>query len=53
MDRILEMYPSERQPAVLSRLSEMLIFIHSQGLLKGNGGRRVLTHSRQFSVVSR
>jgi len=44
MGRILEMYPSERQSAVLSRLSEMLIFIHSQGLLKGNGGRRVLTY---------
>jgi len=44
MGRILEMYPSERQPAVLSRLSEMLIFIHSQGLLKGTHGNRVLTY---------
>ena len=44
MGRILEMYPSERQPAVLSRLSEMLIFIHSQGLLKGTHGKRVLTY---------
>ena len=44
MGRILEMYPTERHSAVLSRLSEMMIFIHSQGLLKGNGGRRVLTY---------
>ena len=44
MGRILEMYPSERQPAVLSRLSEMLVFIHSQGLLKGEHGKRVLTY---------
>ena len=44
MGRILEMYPSERQAAVLNRLSEMLIFIHSQGLLKGTQGNRVLTY---------
>lgn len=44
MGRILEMYPTERHSAVLSRLSEMMIFIHSQGLLKGNGGQRVLTY---------
>ncbi len=33
--RILELYPAENHPAVLSRLSEVLIFIHSQGLLNG------------------
>lgn len=33
--RILELYPSEKHTAVLSRLSEVLIFIHSQGLLNG------------------
>lgn len=44
MGRILEMYPTERHSAVLSRLSEMMIFIHSQGLLKGKDGRRVLTY---------
>ena len=44
MGRILEMYPSERQAAVLNRLSEMLIFIHSQGLLRGSQGNRVLTY---------
>ena len=43
MGRILEMYPRESQEAVLSRLSENLIFIHSQGLLKGVSGR-VLTY---------
>lgn len=43
MGRILEMYPSERQQAVLNRLSEMLVFIMSQGLLKGVE-RRVLTY---------
>ena len=43
MGRILEMYPHEKFGSVLSRLSEMLIFIHSQGLLKGLNGKRVLT----------
>jgi Tfp pilus assembly pilus retraction ATPase PilT len=41
--RILEMYPKENHSAVLSRLSEILIFIHSQGLLNGIQ-RRVLTY---------
>ena len=44
MGRILEMYPHEKFGSVLSRLSEMLIFIHSQGLLKGLNGKRVLTY---------
>jgi pilus retraction protein PilT len=44
MGRILEMYPHEKHDAILSRLSEMLIFIHSQGLLKGLNGKRVLTY---------
>lgn len=35
LGRILEMYPRENHPAVLNRLSEILIFIHSQGLLNG------------------
>ncbi|MCP5538311.1 MAG: Flp pilus assembly complex ATPase component TadA [Akkermansiaceae bacterium] len=43
MGRILEMYPRENHPAVLNRLSEILIFIHSQGLLSGINGR-VLTY---------
>jgi Tfp pilus assembly pilus retraction ATPase PilT len=43
MGRILEMYPRENHPAVLNRLSETLIFIHSQGLLSGHEGR-VLTY---------
>lgn len=41
--RILELYPKENHSAVLSRLSEVLIFIHSQGLLNGIQ-RRVLTY---------
>jgi len=41
--RILELYPNDSHPAVLSRLSEILIFIHSQGLLNGIN-RRVLTY---------
>jgi len=41
--RILEMYPRESHSSVLSRLSEILIFIHSQGLLNGVD-RRVLTY---------
>ncbi|BCU78244.1 ATPase, T2SS/T4P/T4SS family [Luteolibacter sp. LG18] len=43
LGRILEMYPRESHTAVLSRLSEILIFIHSQGLLNGTQ-RRVLTY---------
>jgi twitching motility protein PilT len=41
--RILELYPKESHSAVLSRLAEILIFIHSQGLLNGVQ-RRVLTY---------
>jgi len=41
--RILELYPRESHSAVLSRLSEILIFVHSQGLLNGIE-RRVLTY---------
>ncbi len=41
--RILELYPRESHSSVLSRLSEILIFIHSQGLLNGVE-RRVLTY---------
>ena len=41
--RILELYPRESHSAVLSRLSEILIFIHSQGLLNGVE-KRVLTY---------
>jgi pilus retraction protein PilT len=41
--RILELYPKENHSAVLSRLSEVLIFIHSQGLLYGIQDR-VLTY---------
>ena len=44
MGRILEMYPHEKYQSILSRLSEMMIFIHSQGLLKGRNGKRVLTY---------
>jgi pilus retraction protein PilT len=41
--RILELYPRESHSSVLSRLAEILIFIHSQGLLNGIQ-RRVLTY---------
>ena len=41
--RILELYPKENHTAVLSRLAEILIFIHSQGLLNGVH-KRVLTY---------
>lgn len=41
--RILELYPKENHASVLSRLAEILIFIHSQGLLNGIQ-RRVLTY---------
>jgi twitching motility protein PilT len=41
--RILELYPKENHTSVLSRLAEILIFIHSQGLLNGIQ-KRVLTY---------
>lgn len=41
--RILELYPKDSHTAVLSRLAEILIFIHSQGLLNGVQ-KRVLTY---------
>ncbi len=41
--RILELYPKDAHSAVLSRLSEVLIFVQSQGLLKGTE-KRVLTY---------
>jgi pilus retraction protein PilT len=41
--RILELYPKESHTSILSRLAEILIFIHSQGLLAGIQ-RRVLTY---------
>ncbi len=41
--RILEMYPKESHSSVLNRLGETLIFIQSQGLLKGVD-QRVLTY---------
>lgn len=43
LGRILELYPKENHSGVLSRLSEILIFIHSQGLLNGIN-RKVLTY---------
>lgn len=41
--RILELYPQENQSSVLRRLSEVLIGIHSQGLLNGIN-QRVLNY---------
>lgn len=53
--RILELYPKENHGSVLSRLSEILIFIHSQGLLPGQR-RRVLNyeflHNSEDAVAS-
>lgn len=53
--RILELYPRENHASVLNRLAEILIFIHSQGLLNGIR-RRVLTyeflHNNDDSVTS-
>lgn len=55
LGRILELYPKENHSAVLSRLSEILIFIHSQGLLNGIN-RRVLTyeflHNSEDAIAS-
>lgn len=41
--RILELYPKENHASVLSRLAEILVFIHSQGLLNGSH-KRVLNY---------
>jgi pilus retraction protein PilT len=41
--RILELYPRESHAAVLNRLAEVMVFIHSQGLLNGIE-KRVLTY---------
>lgn len=53
--RILELYPKENHTSVLSRLSEILIFIHSQGLLPALH-RRVLNyeflHNSEDAVAS-
>ena len=53
--RILVLYPKDKHTAVLSRLSETLIFIHSQGLLNGVQ-RRILTyefvHNNDDAVAS-
>jgi len=43
MGRILEMFPREKHEAILGRMSEMLVFILSQGLLRTENGR-VLTY---------
>jgi pilus retraction protein PilT len=43
LGRILELYPKDNHSSVLSRLAEILIFVHSQGLLNGVE-RRVLTY---------
>ena len=43
MGRILEMYPKDKHASILNRLGEIMIFIHSQGLLSGVHGR-VLTY---------
>ena len=39
MGRILEMFPTEKHLSILKRLSETLIFIHSQGLIPGYNGK--------------
>jgi Tfp pilus assembly pilus retraction ATPase PilT len=41
--RILELYPKENHASVLSRLAEIMVFIHSQGLLNGSH-KRVLNY---------
>lgn len=55
LGRILEMYPKEKHKAVLNRLGETLIFIHSQGLLNGQQGRILnyeFLHNNDDSVGS-
>ena len=55
LGRILEMYPKEKHKAVLNRLGETLIFIHSQGLLSGQQGRILnyeFLHNNDDSVGS-
>jgi len=39
ISRILEMFPRDQHRAILGRLSEIMMFILSQGLMKGRDGR--------------
>lgn len=53
MGRILEMYPKDKHSSILNRLGEILIFIHSQGLLTGHNGRALnyeFLHNNDDSV---
>lgn len=47
IDRILEFFPKEQQPAILHRLGETLTFVLSQGLLTGFNGRVLVTEYLQ------
>ncbi len=47
IDRIMEFFPKEQQPAILARLSETLTFVLSQGLLTGFNGRVLVTEYLQ------
>jgi twitching motility protein PilT len=47
VDRILEFFPKEQQAGILSRLSETLTFVLSQGLLTGFAGRVLVTEYLQ------
>lgn len=44
MGRVTEMYPKERHAAVLKQLAELVVFIHSQGLIPTNDGKKVLNY---------
>lgn len=52
IDRILEFFPKEQQPAILHRLGETLTFVLSQGLLTGFNGRVLVTEYLQNTSES-
>lgn len=47
IDRIMEFFPKDQHSAILSRLSETLTFVLSQGLLTGFNGRVLVTEYLQ------
>jgi twitching motility protein PilT len=47
IDRIMEFFPKEQQNSILSRLSETMTFVLSQGLLTGFHGRVLVTEYLQ------
>lgn len=48
--RILEMFPEEKREGVVKRLSEQIVCIHSQGLLRATNGKKVLNYEFLYNT---